>query len=69
MVPEESVEMYQKDPDWGMFKNIVAISATGIVTQTASASIDGRLYRLDGTPSQGNKPGIYIQNGRKVIVK
>lgn len=30
---------------------------------------DGRLYDLTGRPSTGHQKGIYIQNGRKIVIK
>lgn len=67
LVPEGSVELYSRHREWGLFKNIVAISTTGIAPQVATNTKKGQLYRLDGTPALGTKPGLYIQNGKKII--
>ena len=70
MVPPESLELYRQHPDWGaLFKNIRAYDPTGIVSLTEGNASDGKTYRLDGSPVQTLKPGIYIRDGRKVVVK
>ena len=49
-------------------------SGIALATSTVSTTDDGVIYRLDGTRTgattmQGLAPGIYIQHGRKVVVK
>jgi hypothetical protein len=71
-VPEEAVETYKATPMWKDFKvkpisEAVKIETlTGTPTKAASSiyTLDGR--RLSGKPSQ---KGIYINNGKKVIIK
>ena len=70
MVPPESVELYRQHPDWGaLFKNIRAYDPTGIASLTNDNATDGKTYRLDGTPALSTQSGIYIRDGRKVVVK
>lgn len=42
---------------------------TAIDSISAAGSADSTLYDLQGRPAAGSKPGLYIQNGRKFIVK
>lgn len=70
-VPEESVELYKAAPVWKNF-NVQAITGTGIVPMSDVRSkmsdvwftLDGR--RLDGKP---NAKGVFIHEGRKVVMK
>ena len=52
------------------FGNVIVIRhPNGIETVSTKASADGRLYDLSGRPVKHPKPGLYIRNGRKVVVK
>ena len=47
-----------------------AILETAVSMPTESKTTDGRTYDLSGRLCQGKLvPGIYIQNGRKIVVK
>ena len=69
IVPQGSEELYRQHREWGLFKNIIGMSPTGIVSLTDDHSKDDMLYRLDGTPVQNPKSGIYIKNGKKVMIR
>ena len=72
-VPAESIDLYKDSIPWKYFKDIVAIESSDIsqpnTTGFASEkivcrTIDGK--KLNGEPT---KKGVYIVNGRKLIVK
>ena len=64
-VPEGSEEKYRNNEGWNGFKEIRSIPSTDIMLATAGHQQDGKTYRLDGTPVQSTKQGIYIKNGKK----
>jgi hypothetical protein len=45
------------------------MSPTGIVSLTDDHKKDDKLYRLDGTPVLNPKSGIYIKNGKKMMIR
>ena len=72
LVPEESVELYRQDPYWGKLTNIYAYkdptAIASVLSENNNASgvyfdLQGR--RLSGKPSKG----VYIENGKKRVVK
>ena len=73
-VPKGSKGAYQDATNWKQFKEIVEIDVTGIKAveneQIAGSDETGNWYTLDGRRLSGKptKRGIYIVNGRKVIV-
>lgn len=46
-----------------------AADATGIVNVTAKETTDNQYYTLDGRPVENPTPGVYILNGKKVVIK
>lgn len=64
-VPEGSEEKYRNNEGWKGFMEIRSIPSTDIMLATAGHQQDGKTYRLDGTPVQSTKQGIYIKNGKK----
>ena len=74
-VPAGSVDKYKTADVWKDFKNIQAISATGV----AGVIMDGTpfdVYNLQGqkvksgvTTLKGLTPGVYIVKGKKVVLK
>ena len=75
-VPEESIEKYKASEIWGVFKNIRAISATGVngVIKSEGTSFDvynlqGRKVKSGVTTLKGLSPGVYIVRGKKVAIK
>ena len=69
IVPQGSEELYRQHREWGLFKNIVGMSPTGIVSLTDDHKKDDKIYRLDGTPVLNPKSGIYIKNGKKMMIR
>lgn len=63
-------EAYKADSTWKRFTNIVedAKIDTGILIPTLSEG-ENTYYDLQGRQVQNAKQGIYIVNGRKVVVK
>ena len=49
--------------------SLMLINPNGIATVSTKASADGRLYDLSGRPVKHPKPGLYIRNGKKFIVR
>ena len=82
-VPANSVDQYKAADEWKEFTNILPIQdkATGIkVLQIAdnsqipsnSASSESPIYDMKGrrvNEKKNFKPGIYIKNGKKVVIK
>ncbi len=75
-VPEESVEKYKASELWGVFKNIRAISATGMSGVIVPERTPFDVYNLQGrkvksgvTTLKGLSPGVYIVRGKKVAIK
>jgi len=71
-VPEEAVETYKATPMWKNF-NVQPVSATGIST-TLNEPVkrtNDSWYTIDGRPLDGksNAKGLYIHNGRKIVIK
>lgn len=74
-VPENSLEAYRNADVWKNFISITGMSGIDKVTATPDAAPDAPVYDLTGrrvADSLGNSrlaPGIYIQSGRKIIVR
>ena len=74
-VPEGSLNAYKAAEGWNEFKNIVeynfsAIHAIAIDGQTCDIyDLNGRKVRGNATTLEGLSKGMYIVNGKKLIVK
>lgn len=71
-VPSASVELYKAASPWKEFGNIVALTdeETGIEELKAGNGTKASvLFDLNGRRVQKAQKGLYIQNGRKVLVK
>ena len=75
-VPAGSVEKYKAAPVWKEFKNIRAIGTTaigGIVISEGEPfdvyNLQGRKVKANTTTFSGLPAGVYIVNGKKVMVK
>ena len=70
-VPASLVTAYQVVGPWNKFKEIVAIEEkpNAIMGAKQSNNSNGEYYDLMGRKSLQLKKGIYIKNGKKVIVK
>ena len=74
-VPEGSVELYKAAPVWSEFQNILAIGSSGI-NGTIKNDEPQDIYDLQGhkvkakaTSLEGLPRGIYIVNGKKLVLK
>ena len=67
-VPKGSIEKYKATNGWKDFKNIVEMDESGIDHVEAQAP-DAPYYNLNGQRIDQPKKGIYIQNGKKIVIK
>ena len=70
-VPIGTKAQYEAQSGWTWFANIVESeqAGTGIATMEHRAATDGRWYNLQGQPIDKPQKGVFIRNGRKVVVK
>ena len=70
-VPAGTKEKYEATEGWKKFANIVEMDETGIdaVDALPASSADAPVYNLNGQRVNAPVNGIYIKNGRKVLVK
>ena len=71
-VPDASVESYKATAPWSAFGKIVALTdeETGIdELKGENGKVKTALYDLSGRRVQKAQKGIFIQNGKKVMVK
>ena len=72
-MPTGTKGLYQGDPYWGQFKNIVEFSVTDIesvIDHTDNSAID-RIYNLDGAAQGSVRNGLQIlrmNNGKTMKV-
>lgn len=68
-VPETLVEAYKADADWGKFNIAPIDESAGITAVTGHKAADGAWYTLNGTKAASHKRGMFIHNGKTVVVK
>ena len=80
-VPYGCKEKYENATFWSNFTNIVEMDEekydepvyygeTGVAPAVSDdTASDGQFYDLQGRPADGTKKGIYIKNGKKVLVR
>ena len=70
-VPIGTKAQYEALSGWKWFASIVESeqAGTGIATMEHRAATDGRWYNLKGQPVDKPQKGVFIRNGRKVLVK
>lgn len=75
-VPEGSVNLYKAAEVWMEFKNILPISASGIRTLMSTEGhpfnvfdLNGRKAKSKTTSVESLTKGIYIVNGKKIIIR
>ncbi len=75
-VPAESIDAYKQAVGWKDFKNILAIGTTainGVVVSEGKPfdiyNMQGRKVKANTTTFNGLPSGVYIVNGKKVMVK
>ena len=67
-VPAGTVDKYRATKGWQDFVNIEEMGESGINHVEAQAS-DAPYYNLNGQRIAQPKKGIYIQNGKKLVIK
>lgn len=73
-VLDASVNLYKSAEPWKNFKEIIALTdsdpnPSGIVTTELSDDDKAVIYDLNGRRVEQPSKGIYIKNGKKVVVK
>ena len=71
-VPKGSIEKYRATEGWQEFAFIVEMDGTtGIENYNREAITDNRYFNLNGQriEDQPSQKGIYIKNGKKVLMK
>lgn len=71
-VPASAIEKYRETWPWSDFKEIVAIeeeSPDGITSVKQSDDRNGDYYDLTGRKVYHPQKGLYISNGKKVVLK
>ena len=71
-VPAGSIEKYKAQTPWSSCAKIVALTdeGTGIEElKSENGNVKTAIYDLSGRPVQKAQKGLFIQNGKKVIVK
>lgn len=66
-VPGDAEEMYREDEIWGPFFSSEPVN--GIQSISSRPTIRGRVYDLQGRRVVKTAKGIYIMDGKKIIVK
>lgn len=73
-VPKESLEKYYFDSVWGEIDNIYPIEEMNNTSTSINSISDNRItynvwYSLNGTKVDKPNKGVYINNGKKYIIK
>jgi len=73
-VPANSIEAYSNTGPWKNFGNIVALTdddpkPSGIKRVTNDMMAGERYYSLDGKLTTTPRRGLYIKDGKKVVIK
>lgn len=68
-VPNQTISSYRAEAPWSGFGSIVPLTETGIVCSSANERPAPIHYTLGGRQVRRPHAGIYVVNGRKVVVK
>ena len=68
-VPESSVDLYKATAPWSSFGNILSDSSTGISKPQIKSGEQDVYYNVQGHHVANPTKGLYIRNGKKVIIK
>ena len=66
-VPCGAIQAYKSTDGWNLFKNIVEVTTN--ITNVRSTDKETKIYDLQGRSIEKPKKGIYIVNGRKVVIR
>lgn len=68
-VPKEALEAYKADSGWGQFANLQELTSVIEAIEAETVRESDVIYDLRGMKATGRTPGIYIINGKKVLVR
>lgn len=68
-VPEQLVDTYKADTYWGNFNIAKIDTSTGVTGVTIEPTAAGHWYNLDGTRAVNHTNGVFIHNGKTVVIK
>ena len=68
-VPTGTEQLYQKCRPWNLFSNIVEMDFTGVEELKAEGGNVKAIYDLQGKKIEVPSKGLYIINGKKVLIK
>lgn len=68
-VPEQLVDTYKADADWGKFNIEKMDEKAGISTTAIRKTDNNAWYNLNGTKAKSHDHGLFIHNGKTVVVK
>lgn len=68
-VPENALEAYKSDASWGHFPSIVALTEEEMGVEQSVIEEQHEIYNLQGHRVTHPTKGIYIVNGKKVVIK
>ena len=68
-VPEASVNLYKNTAPWSAFGNILPIPATSISTPLMQTGEPDVYYNIQGQHVDNPSKGVFIRNGKKVVIK
>lgn len=68
VVPKGLVGKYSTADVWKEFGNIIDESADGVENIYVDAPHDNIMYDLQGRPAKRTENGIYILNGKKILI-
>ena len=75
LVPtEECIATYKADEVWGKFATIKVTNGSGVEDIVSDDNLNGKVYNLQGIYVSDDiknvtTPGVYVTNGKKVIIK
>jgi hypothetical protein len=69
-IPNGTIDKYKSTDGWKDFAHIVEMDTpTGISTTSVNQSVDEKYYNISGAQVAYPTKGIYIKNGKKVLMK
>lgn len=70
-VPKGTVPLYKSTPDWCDVKNILEIEESTDIIDISNSTLEDNsaFYNLNGIVATKPRKGIYIKNGKKIVIK